>query len=558
MGNVNTANLLNRLCSEFQSVWIVDTDEFLMDAYKIDKGTANLFSLNAIKTMNRYPEIRDWYIDNCIASYDRDRVKQKTTIENIISKIRDGKTFCIDYNRINGTVTNYNQLYFAKYESDEEELKHFILGFRNIDVVRRTELDELTGVYNRFAFFQKAEQLLRDYPDKQFDLMLSDIVDFKIINETYSVAVGDEVLRMGGDYINSISANDSIVGRYGGDQFALIGPHDFIQNIISNNSMINVADMLEQQGLPRATVKFGIYENINHSKSIISTCDKAHLALNTIKHQYGRYVAYYDDSLRHSIDIERKIEDSMHEALNNNQFKVFYQPKHNTSTGELIGAEALIRWVHPEYGFMSPADFIPLFERNGFIVESDYYVWKRTCENLNRWKSAGLNVVPVSVNASKLTFAQNNLLDYLQDITQDNNVDTSLLHLEITETLMTDNLDSLIEKLDDIKSQGFQIELDDFGSGYSSINLLSALPLDVVKLDMSFMRQFGDSKRSKVLASCINLAKDLGYKTISEGVELKEQSDLLSALGVDAIQGYYYSKPLSEDDFEKYMLEHGL
>lgn len=553
MINTDVSNIINRLCSEFQSVWIIDIKTLNMNTYKVNKSTANLLSLTAVETLSTYPQIREWYIQNCIASFDQKRVDKQTTVDVVLEKISDGRPYCVEYSRINGDSVNFNQIYFAKYEPDEAKLEHFILGFRDIDMLKIAERDNLTGVYTRLSFFQKAEYLLQSNPDEQYDLMLSDIVDFKSINDTYGVTTGDKILQWSGNFIQGKIPEDALAGRYGGDQFVILATHDFISSVAAAEMNFNLSHIIEESGLPRAIIKFGIYENITHAKSIISACDKAHIALNSIKHQYGKYIAYYDDTLRRSLDIEHKIENGMHEALISNQFKVYYQPKHNAVNGQLIGAEALIRWVHPEYGFMSPADFIPLFEKNGFIVEADFYVWRHTCENLSKWKRAGLNVVPVSVNASKLTFAQKNLLDYLTSITSDNDISSDLLHIEITETLMTDDIDSLVEKLEAIKSQGHQIELDDFGSGYSSINLLSALPLDVVKLDMSFMRQFGDVKRSKVLAACIKLAKELGYKTISEGVEHKEQSDLLSVLGVDAIQGYYYSKPLPEEEFEEYI-----
>lgn len=555
MTSKDLENIINRLCYEFQSIWIIDIKDLSMTIFRDGSDRHVEETVSTVKNMGAYLVARKWYVEQCIVPQDRERVFAQTDPDLIISKIKDGNPYSLEYSRIINGVANYNQCYFAKFEPDDEELQHFILGFRDVDVRKKAELDDLTGVYTRQVFFQKAEALLKDHPERQFDLMISDIVDFKGINELYGSAIGDEILRRYGNVLAMGISDEVLVGRYGGDQFVLLSSHEFIEAAAKaeNQSWFFKDDIAPK--LPKTVVKFGVYQNVKHDKSLISTCDKAHLALNSIKHQYDKMIAVYDDSLRHSLDVERKIEGSMYDALEQGQFKVFYQPKHDTITGALVGAEALIRWVHPEYGFMSPADFIPLFERNGFIVQADYYVWKRTCSNLRRWIDAGIRVVPISVNSSKLTFKQENMLDYLGEITDQFDIDPSLIHLEITETLMEDDTDALVARLQEIKAKGYQIELDDFGSGYSSLNILSALPLDVVKLDMSFMKQFGDEKRAKVLAACIKLAKELGYKTVSEGVELEEQNGVLAHLGVDAIQGYYYSKPLPEEEFEKYMIQ---
>lgn len=551
----NLKNIIQRLSYEFQSLWIVNISDLSMHLYSANEEESATAALMVAKSVHSYEDVRAWYLKNAVAAQDQSRLSEQTALDYILPRIADGKPLYVEYNRLDGDKLNYNQLFFTKYEADDEPMEHFILAFRDIDIRKKMERDDLTGVYTRQFFFQKAEKLLRDYPDKQFDLLISDIVDFKDINETYGSAVGDDILRWTGTTLAASISDDRLVGRYAGDQFVLLCDHEFMVAATSLNERRSFSDQKNASGLPKTIVKYGVYENIPHNKSIISTCDKAHLALNSIKHQYGTYLAYYDDSLMRSLDTEKRIENSMYDALEEEQFKVYYQPKHDAETGKLIGAEALIRWIHPEYGFMSPADFIPLFERNGFIVESDDYVWKHTCKNLRKWIDQGIPVVPVSVNASKLTFSQDNLLDKLKNTTDAYQLNPALLHLEVTETLMTKDIDSLVEKLSAIRDYGYKVELDDFGSGYSSLNILSALPLDVVKLDMSFMRQFGDRKRTKVLAACIKLAKELGYETISEGVESSEQCDLLAILGVDAIQGFYYSRPLPEEEFERYLKE---
>lgn len=545
--------IVDCLCEEFQSVWLIDVNDKIMIPFKFDEEDSVSEAQDKVDELKLYDKACKWYAESVVLESDRNRFIEHTQLDYVIEKLSEDNRYSVEYSRLNEGVINYNQVLFSKIINESGKIEYVVLGFRDIDIRKKCEYDDLTGLYNRQVFFQKAEQLIMDYPDDKFDLILSDVVDFKEINESYGVTVGDNILRWLGNYLSTLKGDKIVVGRYGGDQMVILGEHTYMEKLIDFERAEDFQIQKINNGLPNFVIKFGMYENVPSDKSILSSCDKAHIALNSIKHQYDKHMITYNDSFRREIDNNRRIESSMHAALEQDQFKVYYQPKHDAITGRLVGAEALVRWIHPEYGFMSPGDFIPLFEKNGFVVETDYYVWKRSCENIRRWKDMGIKTVPVSVNASKLTFQQDDMLDRLQTFVRNSEIDSDELHIEITETLMTEDVDALVGKLTEIRKKGYCIELDDFGAGYSSMNILSILPMDVVKLDMSFMKQFGDEKRTKVLAACIRLAKDLGFKTVSEGVEFKEQCDMLCLLGVDAIQGYYYSKPLPEYEFEQYM-----
>jgi len=546
--------LIKVLCKDFQSVWLVKLEDMSLEIFSSSSQQSIEDCERQAAMIASYDEARLWYINNYVVAHSKARVLEATKIENVLEKTENGEAFFVEYGRVMDDITNFNQLWYDRIYNDEGNLEFILMGFRDIDVRKSAEVDDLTGLLTRQAFFKKAEEMLNDSPDEQFDIIISDIVDFKKINETYGAKIADDILKWEGNYLASMRMDGMLAGRYGGDQMAIFGTHGAIIKLTSDTYRDNFYKNKSENGLPDIIVKFGIYLDIPHEQSLIASCDKAHMALNSIKRHYDKDYAIYDDKIKNQIDKKRIIEDSMHESLNNGDFKVFYQPKHDAKTGKMVGAEALMRWIHPKYGFMSPADFIPQFEQNGFIVENDKYVWKRTCENLRRWEARGIDTVPISINISKMSMANISIEDDLQWHVVRNGLNPSKLHIEITETLMADDVDALIKKLNAIRDAGFEIELDDFGAGYSSINILSTLPIDVVKLDMSFMKQFGDSKRSKVLVACVNLAKELGFKTVSEGVELKEQRDVLDNLGVDAIQGYYYSKPLPEEEFEKYMI----
>ncbi len=547
--------LLDIFSKEFQTVWLVKLPELTMETFSVDNNQIVINSVSTALEMNSYNGARKWYVDNCVVPHSKERVYRDSDMSNVLSELKNGKPYSIEYGRIKEDSINYNQIFYDKVLNPEnDEIDYVVCGFRDIDVAKRAETDDLTGLYTRPTFFEKAEELLDKYPDKQFDMVISDIADFKKINETYGIEVADEILRWHALYLLSLKNETMIVGRYGGDQMVFMAEHEHMLTCLSQEYREKFEKAFLETGLPTVSFKHGIYLNVKRDKSIVSTCDKAHSAVNSIKRHYSKEIAYYDDDIKSILEKRRQIEESMHKSLEDGDFKVYYQPKHNAKTGALVGAEALIRWVHPKFGFMNPGEFIPLFEQNGFIIEVDAFVWRKTCENIRKWRDKGLETVPVSVNASRLTFTKKDLVDNMHKQVEKNGILSSDIHVEITETLMTVDLDELVSKIDSMRLLGFKVELDDFGSGFSSMNALSTIPLDIVKLDMSFMRQFGDKKRLMVLESCINLAKKLGFETVSEGVEEKEQQELLAKLGVDMIQGYYYSKPLPEEEFEKYMM----
>ena len=558
--------LMHVLFREYQSVWIVELKSRIVRLYWINETDTALKVKGAIEKINEvvdrisdYDHIRSWYTDHFIDERLRKRVYDQTDLDVVLKMTEEGSAYFVNYGRVVYDTENYNQLCYDRLRNENGETEYVFFATRDIDRMRKADIDSVTGLLTRTAFLKHAGDYLKFNPDKQIDVIISDIVDFKKINEVYGVQTADRVLTWLGSYLAPLMSENMIIGRYGGDQMVMLGAHEEMAPFTrGNNSADAWYEAVKRNGLPNIVNKFGVYENVPHDASVLAICDKAHIALSTIKNDYKKDIAFYDETIEKKLISRRRIEELMYSALQNEEFKVYYQPKHDATTGKLTGAEALVRWENPEFGFMSPGDFIPLFELNGFIVEVDYFVWKTTCMNLKKWREKGLKIVPVSVNASKLTFAQNDLVEKYLAAAKENEISSDLLHIEITETLMSSDTENLISKLNEFRKLGFGIELDDFGTGYSSLNILSTLPIDVVKLDMSFMKQFGNEKRTKVLAACVDLARELGYKTISEGVERPEQSDMLCKLGVDSIQGYLYSQPLSEEDFEDYIKENSM
>ena len=418
---------------------------------------------------------------------------------------------------------------------------------RMLDVL---EFDQETGLYTEKAFYQHVESILTRNFDEHYTMIFTNVENMKLINERYTEKTGDQLLRYLADGFRQI-LGDGLYGRISGDRFGIL--IDFPEGADIEDLKKKLSSVVEGAPISGTTVKFGIYEDVEHDLTAVQIIDRTRLAVQEIKNQFGVDFAVYDEKMRRKVVRTQQIVENMQQALEEEQFLVYYQPKHSVVSGELCGAEALIRWIHPDFGFMNPGEFIPLFESTGFVTEADRYVWRRTVMNQKKWADMGLRTVPISVNASRLDFGHEDFLEALNAPVAEYGVPRDMLHIEVTETLCSDDSDHLVEVLEESRKAGYQIEMDDFGSGYSSLNTLATLPIDIVKLDMSFMRQIQNPKKRKVLAAAVNLARSLGLKTVAEGVETEEQKEILKELGVDYIQGYYYSKPIPEKEFEEYL-----
>ncbi|WP_338370384.1 EAL domain-containing protein [Treponema bryantii] len=410
------------------------------------------------------------------------------------------------------------------------------------------ERDALTGLLTRKAFLLKTEQFIAANPEKKYSLIAFDFDNFKSSNSLYGVEKCNEFLAFTAREMMK-ALPEGISGRYGGDQYILFfeSEHDFDMQRLTRISKL----ILDKAPIPHQIVKMGIYTPIDVEIPIVICCDRAFLSISRIKGKYGKDYAFFEDELQSQLLNEQRITETMERALEECQFQVFYQPKHETISGNIAGAEALVRWNHPEYGFMSPGQFIPLFERNGFIVKLDCFVLEQVCKDIQRWKQDGLPLVPISVNVSRRDFIESGCIDKQYQIVEKYNIDHSLLHMEVTESLYSENTDLIISQVKRTQEMGFVIEMDDFGAGYSSLGSLSTFPLNVLKLDISFVRNI--VKNEIVIENIIKMAHRMGLLVIAEGAETVEQFKILRTLGCDYIQGYYFSKPLPVKEFEAYL-----
>lgn len=308
---------------------------------------------------------------------------------------------------------------------------------------------------------------------------------------------------------------------------------------------------LHNQFNENVTLKWGVYRVVDRNVHIELMCDRAKLACDSIKGIFDTYVAEYDEKLRDKLIKEMAITEVMESALNDGQFTFYLQPKYDIRNNLPSGAEALVRWIHPEWGFMSPADFIPLFESNGFITTLDEYIWEEVFKTLERWKRNGFKLLPVSVNVSRIDVLRSSLPDTFRRLLNKYDVEPEYVHLELTESAYSDNTREIIDTVDELRQLGFLIEMDDFGSGYSSLNMFSQMNIDYLKLDMKFIQnELSSPTGATIISFIIDLAHKLDLKVVAEGVESYEHVKKLRNMNCDYGQGYFYSRPLKVSDYE--------
>ena len=418
-------------------------------------------------------------------------------------------------------------------------------------IIHETERDSLTGLFNREFFFEYGKRL-----DAQnnipMDAIVLDVNRFHMINELYGRAYGDLVLKKIGNSIHElVCRTGGLAARSGSNTFGIYIPH--LDNL--NEELAKyIAAINEDMGGQKISVRIGIYSDDGTPKDMEQRFDCARLTCRKLRNSYETTYDFYNAELHVKELHEERLISDMDRALSEKQFKVFYQPKYSI-TGDkpvITSAEALVRWFHPEFGMVSPGQFISLFENNGLIHKLDRYVWNEAAAQIRLWKEKYGKYIPVSVNVSRVDVFNPKLCEILNDVTGINGLSNDKLLLEITESAYTDNAQQIIDTIQNLRNNGFKIEMDDFGCGYSSLNMLTALPIDALKLDMKFIRNIcNDKKDYRLVGIMIEIARLLEVPVIAEGVETKEQMELLKAIGCDIIQGYYFSKPLPADEFEK-------
>ena len=433
--------------------------------------------------------------------------------------------------------------------------EHTMALYESKNLVQQTEKDKLTGLYTIDYFFEYLKQIIPLDMGSDRDAIVIDVEHFRLINEIYGRGTGDQVLAEIGAYLQQVLTNlNAIACRAGGDVFFVYCIHQDNYQELQEALQTILARIIKVSNI---RIRIGIWQYVE--RGLIdpeSWFDRAKSASDRISGNYTTSVAVYNSGLHTKHLREERLIRDIYEAIEHKDLKVFYQPKYAIQGDKphLRSAEALIRWIHPTLGFISPGDFIPLFESNGLIQMVDYYVWKEAAAQIRKWKDEYNWTVPVSVNVSRIDIYDPDLENKFCNILKENDLSPSEYMIEITESAYAENAQGLIEVLESMRKKGFKIEMDDFGTGYSSLGMLTEIPIDILKIDMSFVRSMEKHEKNKRMVELIiDIAKFLKVPCVAEGVETESQLRTLRRMGCDVIQGYFFSKPVSPEDFVKFI-----
>ena len=457
----------------------------------------------------------------------------------------------------NGKKKYYEIVYKRTYDDKQNQVcDYFIFNDRTEDVVSlehekyRASHDILTGLLNKEQFYIETAKLIKENRDVKYCLVCSNIKDFKFVNELFGIEKGNEILKKQAEYMKNFIGEDSLAARLHADRFAMCMPRIRFDEDLINEAITGIQEAFKNSSF-HMHIFVGVYDIHDVEERVSIMCDKANLASETIKNEYKSSVAYYTEHLLEKSIEERKIIGEFDRALDNEEFVMFLQPQVDVS-GKPFGSEALVRWQHPDKGLLASGVFIDVLEKTGFVYRLDRYMWDKAVKQLAEWKKRGINDYHISVNISTKDFYLIDVYETFVGLVEKYDIDPKLLKLEITETALMSDFNKNMVIIKRLQKYGFDIEIDDFGSGYSSLNMLKDISADVLKIDMGFLRASeNEVKGQDILESIIGLANKLGMRVITEGVEKKTQVDMLYDMGCKMFQGYYFSKPIPVDEFEK-------
>ena len=483
--------------------------------------------------------------EDYLAKWEDDNVgKMKESMSAERQIIRNGEKKYI--------YVNYQQLLDEKgrilgsgfqFEDQTEAVK------QNQEDKYKATHDVLTGLLNRDAFEARVREIL-DKSDETYYMMCSNIKDFKFINELCGSDVGDKLLITQANTIRTDESGDSVSCRIFADKFCTLLPkRDFNEEGFRQNMSAIMDSVLS---IPLKTqFYFGVYEITDKTEPVWTMCDKAMMAIDVINGSYDKYCNFYKEDLFQRIIKEKEIIGEFDRAIENGEFHMFLQPQ-IANDGTLVGAEALVRWIHPCKGMISPAEFIPVLEKSGLIHKLDLFMWEKAAQQLEKWKKDGRDNLYISVNISTKDFYLIDIHEAFRALSQKYDFDIRNLKLEITESALMKDVKKIMKNMDELHALGYDIEIDDFGSGYSSLGMLKDIHADILKIDMIFLQDTENEERSTtILKNVISMSKELGMPVITEGVEKEEQVDFLRRAGCDIFQGFYFSKPISVESFEQ-------
>lgn len=420
------------------------------------------------------------------------------------------------------------------------------------EMVRRANFDELTGIYNEAHFYETSEKVLKENPDTDFVMICSNVDKFRFFRELFGKEKAqDYIVQTAMALKNGLSQIPLCrYGRIAEDTFYVMMPKKYFKESDLIQAVDNVTSMYNTNNY-NLFVRLGVYEIQDKNATMASICNRASIACDVQRYDYRKRLSWFDEDAQNEAMREERYNAELTGAIANGDITIYLQPQMD-SEGKIIGAEALARWIHKEDGVIPPAKFIPLFEKNGRITDLDMHIWRLACRKLREWKDKGRTDLYISVNISAKDLYELDIYDVYMNLINEYGIDPGNLKLEITESAIINDLRQHISLITRLQKAGFEVEMDDFGSAYSSFNMLKDLCVDVLKIDMKFLGETENVERSRdILCSIVDLSKKLEMKTVAEGVETEGQYDFLRETGCDIYQGYYFSKPISTEEFEK-------
>ena len=421
-------------------------------------------------------------------------------------------------------------------------------------LISATETDNLSGLYNRDYFFQYANRIFREHADVPMDAIVLNIEQFHSINALNGRDFGDQILRALGNELHTIAdETGGIAGRFGADRFDCYCRHAADYRALFDRLQSKVDAMSPNTSV---ILRMGV-ALWQPGVEPVQLFDRARIACTQARGHFKERLIVFDEKIRERELLDQRLINDLRRALDNYEFEVYYQPKFDVGSEppRLVSAEALVRWQHPELGMIAPDIFIPLFERCGKISEVDKYVWSEAARQVARWQARFGKTIPVSVNLSRVDVFDPALEKILDDIIRQNGLEYGALKLELTESAYTENAEQVIRVVEGLRHKGYTVEMDDFGTGYSALKMLSAMPVDVLKMDRTFIRNLENSERDvQLVALILGIARNLKIPVIAEGVETATQLQILKNLGCTLVQGYYLSRPLHPAEFETTLL----
>ena len=486
--------------------------------------------------------------EKLLALTGEDREKSADYISKVLTctKIEDGEEYIydIEFHKLHDLqgklIGSFAKISDTTERSKREKLNRFLATH-----------DKLTGVYNADRLNESIREVLQENPDKSFYILASDIKEFKLVNDRYGREFADRLLiRIAGLIEERVTSPTTRYGRIGSDKFGILIEKDIFDEETILSAMREVPNIEKNLVVP-IIVHVGAYEIEDRNMPISAMFDRAFIAIAQVKHEAEVKVSYYEDDSRAALLWDQKVTEQLDNAILTGQIVPYLQAQVDRD-GKVVGAEVLVRWIHPDEGFMPPGKFLSILEKNGRIAKIDQYIWECACRILRRWSFEGRNDLYLSVNISPKDFYMMDVPKYIIGLTDKYELNRRRLRLEITESIMMEDIDEKLKTIDKLREAGFIVEMDDFGSGYSSLNMLKDMPVDVLKLDMIFLKDTAhDDRTKKIMSLIIDLAKSLDVPVIAEGVETVEQVDFLAKMGCDYFQGYYFARPVSLDEYEK-------